>query len=319
MSSTGEFDLIRRYFQRPQLQTAVPMVIGPGDDGAILEVPAGQQLVVSADTLVADVHFLAAMPPQHIAQRCLAANLSDLAAMGAQPAWFTLCLTLPTPDTAFLQDFSDGLVQMAEAYQISLAGGDTTRGPLAISIQIMGLVPTNTALVRSGAQSGDDIYVSGYLGDAAEGLECLRNNINDTDYLAQRFFNPTPRLLLGEWLRDKATAAIDISDGLLQDLGHILTQSAAGASINLEALPISPELRAKLPKAKCEELALAGGEDFELCFTLPRFWRQDLQDFSCQHNLPITRIGSIDTSQGLNLLRAGQKVTLPTKLGWQHF
>lgn len=319
MSSTGEFDLIRRYFQRPQLQTAVPMVIGPGDDGAILEVPAGQQLVVSADTLVADVHFLAPMPPQHIAQRCLAANLSDLAAMGAKPAWFTLCLTLPTSDTAFLQGFSDGLVQMAEAYQISLAGGDTTRGSLAISIQIMGLVPTNTALVRSGAQQGDDIYVSGYLGDAAAGLECLRNNINDTGYLAQRFFNPTPRLLLGEWLRDKATAAIDISDGLLQDLGHILTQSEVGARVNLETLPLSPELCAKLSKDKCEELALAGGEDFELCFTLPSLWRQDLQDFSRQHNLPITHIGSIEASQGLNLLRAGQKVTLPTKLGWQHF
>lgn len=319
MSSTGEFDLIRRYFQRPQLQTAVPMVIGPGDDGAILEVPAGQQLVVSADTLVADVHFLATMPPQHIAQRCLAANLSDLAAMGAKPAWFTLCLTLPTPDSAFLQGFSDGLVQMAEAYQISLAGGDTTRGPLAISIQIMGLVPTNTALVRSGAQQGDDIYVSGYLGDAAAGLECLRNNINDTSYLAQGFFNPTPRLLLGEWLRGKATAALDISDGLLQDLGHILTQSKVGARVNLETLPLSPELCAKLPKDKCEELALAGGEDFELCFTLPRLWRQDLQDFSRQHNLPITRIGSVEASPGLNLLRAGQKVTLPTKLGWQHF
>jgi thiamine-monophosphate kinase len=319
MSSTGEFDLIRRYFQRPQLQTAVPMVIGPGDDGAILEVPAGQQLVVSADTLVADVHFLAAMPPQHIAQRCLAANLSDLAAMGAKPAWFTLCLTLPKPDSAFLQGFSDGLVQMAEAYQISLAGGDTTRGPLAISIQIMGLVPTNTALVRSGAQQGDDIYVSGYLGDAAAGLECLRNNINDTGYLAQRFFNPTPRLLLGEWLRGKATAALDISDGLLQDLGHILTQSKVGARVNLETLPLSPELCAKLPKDKCEELALAGGEDFELCFTLPRLWRQDLQDFSREHNLPITRIGSVEASPGLNLLRAGQKVTLPTKLGWQHF
>jgi thiamine-monophosphate kinase len=319
MSSTGEFDLIRRYFQRPQLQTAVPMVIGPGDDGAILEVPAGQQLVVSADTLVADVHFLAAMPPQHIAQRCLAANLSDLAAMGAKPAWFTLCLTLPKPDSAFLQGFSDGLVQMAEAYQISLAGGDTTRGPLAISIQIMGLVPTNTALVRSGAQQGDDIYVSGYLGDAAAGLECLRNNINDTGYLAQRFFNPTPRLLLGEWLRGKATAALDISDGLLQDLGHILTQSKVGARVNLETLPLSPELCAKLPKDKCEELALAVGEDFELCFTLPRLWRQDLQDFSRQHNLPITRIGSVEASPGLNLMRAGQKVTLPTKLGWQHF
>ena len=319
MSSTGEFDLIRRYFQRPQLQTAVPMVIGPGDDGAILEVPAGQQLVVSADTLVADVHFLAAMPPQHIAQRCLAANLSDLAAMGAKPAWFTLCLTLPSPDMAFLQGFSDGLVQMAEAYHISLAGGDTTRGPLAISIQIMGLVPNNTALVRSGAQLGDDIYVSGYLGDAAAGLECLRNNINDTSYLAQRFFNPTPRLLLGEWLRGKATAALDISDGLLQDLGHILTQSDVGARVNLETLPLSPELCAKLPKDKCEELALAGGEDFELCFTLPSFWRQDLQDFSRQHNLPITCIGSIEATHGLNLLRAGQKVTLPSKLGWQHF
>lgn len=295
------------------------MALGPGDDAAVLDVPAGQQLVVSADTLVADVHFLAAMPPQHIAQRCLAANLSDLAAMGAKPAWFTLCLTIPDADKAFLQGFSDGLVQMAQEYKIALAGGDTTRGPLAISMQVMGLVPTGMALQRSGAHVDDDIYVSGYMGDAAAGLACLRHTVTDTSYLAQRFFNPTPRLSLGQWLRDKATAAIDISDGLLQDLGHILAQSQVGASLNLEHLPLSPQLCNKVPASQQEMLALTGGEDFELCFTLPQIWRQQVQDFSRQYSLPITRVGTIESAKGLRLSRQGQPVSLPESLGWQHF
>ena len=295
------------------------MVLGPGDDAAVLEVPPNQQLVVSADTLVADVHFLTAMPPQHIAQRCLAANLSDLAAMGASPAWFTLCLTLPDADKAFLQGFSDGLVQMAQAHNIALAGGDTTRGPLTISIQVMGLVPAGQALQRNGARASDDIYVSGYLGDAAAGLSCLQDHAADTSYLAERFFNPTPRLPLGQWLRAKATAAIDISDGLLQDLGHILAQSQVGASLYLERLPLSAPLCAKVSVNQQERLALTGGEDFELCFTLPQIWRQQVQDYSRQHNLPITCIGTIESASGLRLWRQEQAQSLPESLGWQHF
>ena len=319
MPLAGEFDLIRHYFQRPQLQAAAPMVLGPGDDAAVLQVPADQQLVVSADTLIADVHFLAAMPPRHIAQRCLAANLSDLAAMGATPAWFTLCLTLPAADKAFLQGFSDGLVQMEQAYNIALAGGDTTSGPLAISIQVMGLVPAGQALQRNGACAGDEIYVSGYVGDAAAGLSCLQDQATATGYLAERFFNPTPRLPLGQWLREKATAAIDISDGLLQDLGHILAQSQVGASLYLERLPLSAQLCDRVPASQQERLALTGGEDFELCFTLPRIWRQQVQDYSRQHNLPITCIGTIESASGLRLLRRGQAASLPESLGWQHF
>ncbi|HCH23075.1 MAG TPA: thiamine-phosphate kinase [Oceanospirillaceae bacterium] len=319
MSSTGEFDLIKRYFQRPQLQAPVPMALGPGDDCALLDVLLGQQLAVSADTLVAGIHFLAAMPAAHIAQRCLAANLSDLAAMGAKPAWFTLCLTLPSYDEAFLQGFSDGLVHMAQTYGIALAGGDTTRGPLAISIQVMGWVPAEQALKRNGAQVGDDVYVSGYLGDAAGGLACIHEEAAATSYLAQRFYNPTPRLTLGQWLLGKASAAIDVSDGLLQDLGHILSQSQVGATLDLEQLPISNVLAAKVSAAEQEKLALAGGEDFELCFTIPPQWRQQVQGYARQHDLPVSRIGHIEPTMGLRLQRDGQSVPVPDKLGWQHF
>ena len=319
MSSTGEFDLIRRYFQRPQLQSAVPMVLGPGDDCALLDVPVNQQLAVSADSLVAGVHFLPDMPAKHIAQRCLAANLSDLAAMGAKPAWFTLCLTLPERDDAFLQGFSDGLVDMAQRYGIALAGGDTTRGPLAISIQVMGWVPAGQALLRSGAQSGDGIYVSGTLGDAAAGLMNLKDNIFADDFLAQRFYDPTPRLGLGQWLRGKATAALDVSDGLLQDLGHILHQSQVGASIDVDRLPLSAAMQQQLSAEDQLKLALSGGEDFELCFTMPNELESVLTEAAATLDHSITRIGTIEAEQGLRLIQAGRAFDLPDNLGWQHF
>lgn len=319
MSSTGEFDLIRRYFQRPQLQSAVPMVLGPGDDCALLDVPSNQQLAVSADSLVAGVHFLPDMPSKRIAQRCLAANLSDLAAMGAKPAWFTLCLNLPERDDEFLQGFSDGLVDMAQRYDIALAGGDTTRGPLAISIQVMGWVPAGQALLRSGAQVGDGIYVSGTLGDAAAGLMNLKDDIFAQDFLAQRFYDPTPRLALGQWLQGKATAALDVSDGLLQDLGHILNQSQVGASVELDQLPLSTAMQEKLDPEQQLRLALAGGEDFELCFTLPDEHGPALEAVAATLGHAITRIGKIEAEQGLRLSQAGQAVALPDSLGWQHF
>lgn len=319
MTATGEFDLIRRYFQRPQLQSAVPMALGPGDDCALLDIPSNQQLAVSADSLVAGVHFLPDMPPQRIAQRCLAANLSDLAAMGAKPAWFTLCLTLPERNDDFLQGFSDGLVDMAQRYQIALAGGDTTRGPLAISIQVMGWVPAGQALLRNGAQVGDGIYVSGTLGDAAAGLMNLKANILADDYLARRFFDPTPRLALGQWLQGKASAALDVSDGLLQDLGHILHNSAVGARVDVTQLPLSDALQNKMLPQEQRNLALAGGEDFELCFTMTDAYAADLAAFASQVGHPITRIGTIEAEQGLRLTRAGQAIDLPASLGWQHF
>ena len=319
MSSTGEFDLIRRYFQRPQLQSAVPMALGPGDDCALLEIPVNQQLAVSADSLVAGVHFLPDMPPKRIAQRCLAANLSDLAAMGAKPAWFTLCITLPERDDEFLQGFSDGLVDMAQRYGIALAGGDTTRGPLAISIQVMGWVPAGQALLRSGAQAGDGIYVSGTLGDAAAGLMNLKDDILAADFLAQRFYDPTPRLALGQWLQGKASAALDVSDGLLQDLGHILNQSQVGACVDVDRLPLSAAMQAKLDLQQQLHLALAGGEDFELCFTMSKEYEPVLAEVAATLGHPLTRIGTIETDHGLRLTQAGQTFDLPDSLGWQHF
>lgn len=319
MSSTGEFDLIRRYFQRPQLQSAVPMALGPGDDCALLDVPPKQQLAVSADSLVAGVHFLPDMPAKRIAQRCLAANLSDLAAMGAKPAWFTLCLTLPERDDAFLLGFSDGLVDMTQRYDIALAGGDTTRGPLAISIQVMGWVPAGQALLRSGARVGDGIYVSGTLGDAAAGLMNLHDDILADDFLAQRFYDPTPRLALGQWLQGKASAALDVSDGLLQDLGHILHQSQVGATIDVNRLPLSAAIQQKLAAEDQLKLALSGGEDFELCFTMPKEYESALTEAATTLGHPITRIGTIEADQGLRLMQAGQSFDLPHSLGWQHF
>ena len=319
MSSTGEFDLIRRYFQRPQLQSAVPMALGPGDDCALLDVPVNQQLAVSADSLVAGVHFLPDMPAKRIAQRCLAANLSDLAAMGAKPAWFTLCLTLPERDDEFLQGFSDGLVDMAQRYGIALAGGDTTRGPLAISIQVMGWVPVGKGLLRSGAQAGDGIYVSGTLGDAAAGLMNLKDDILADDFLAQRFYDPTPRLGLGQWLQGKATSALDVSDGLLQDLGHILHQSQVGATIDVNHLPLSASMQQKLSADDQLKLALSGGEDFELCFTMPREYESALAEVAVTLGHSITHIGTIESEQGLRLTQLGQAFDMPDNLGWQHF
>ena len=320
MSTAGEFDLIKRYFQRPQLQASVPMVVGPGDDCAVLEVPLNQQLVVSADTLVSGVHFLPNMSPYQIAQRCLAANLSDLAAMGATPAWFTLCLTMPTADAEFLQGFSDGLVDMVQTYGISLAGGDTTKGPLAISINVMGWVPkAEPALTRNGAQVGDGIYVSGTLGDAAAGLACLQQDIADSSYLAQRFYNPTPRLAFGQWLLGKATSALDISDGLLQDLGHILKQSKVGARIDVASLPLSSQLQSQHSQSQCEQFAMSGGEDFELCFTLPVQWQEEAEAYAQARGLRLTQIGCITQQLELQVHRQDKAIALPESIGWQHF
>ncbi len=279
---------------------------GIGDDCALLTIPQGMQLAQSLDTLVETVHFPAGCDPFQLAYRALAVNLSDLAAMGAEPHSFTLGLTLPEVTEPWLQRFSEGLSKLAQQAEISLIGGDTTRGPLTLSLQVQGLVPKGQALLRSGAKPGDLICVTGSLGDAAGALnyvlsgEKLGTCKNDSiRYLLSRYWFPTPRLYAGQWLRKKgATAAIDISDGLLGDLGHILNASGVGALIDPSIVPRSATLSRQYEKQRVTSLVLAGGDDYELCFTIPPSVAQSLPAI-LPDGCRITCIGQINDETGV--------------------
>jgi len=314
----GEFDLIKRYFDRPELRPGSALALGPGDDCALLQVPFKHQLAVSSDTFVSGVHFFADMAANQIAQRCLAASVSDLAAMGATPAWFNLCLTMPSANTVWVNSFSEGLAVQAQACAISLAGGDTTQGPLSISIHAMGYVPVGQAITRSGAEIGDVIMVSGSLGDSAAGLQIMQQQRGALDTLSKRFWNPTPRIALGQWLRNKATACLDISDGLVQDLGHILTASGCGADLHIKNLPLSDELLAYVSANQAQDYALNGGEDFELCFTLPPHLITQAQAYSQAQDIPLTVIGSVSAELGCRIWQADEAPYTPPQ-GYQHF
>jgi thiamine-monophosphate kinase len=313
-----EFDLIKRFFDRPELRPGPKMALGPGDDCALLQVPFKHELAVTSDTFVSDVHFFADMAASQIAQRCLAASVSDLAAMGATPAWFNLCLTMPRADEAWVSSFSQGLSVQAQACAISLAGGDTTKGPLSISIHVMGWVPLGQAITRSGAQVGDVIMVSGSLGDSAAGLQLMQKQRNVSGTLSNRFWNPTPRIALGQWLRNKATACLDISDGLVQDLGHILTASHCGADLQLNKLPLSAALKSHVSLSQARDYALNGGEDFELCFTLPPHLVAEAHAYSKLHNLPLTAIGHTSQQLGCRIWDGDSGLFTPPP-GYQHF
>jgi len=319
----GEFDLIKRYFAPlAEASSDASVALGVGDDCAILNCPEGQQLVVSIDSLVEGTHFLPDTPADLLASRLFGAAVSDLAAMGAKPAWITLALTLPQASEAWLELFSQKLGQLCLQYGISLIGGDTTKGPLSLTAQVHGFVPVGKALKRSGAQKGDLICVSGRLGDSRGGLEGLLNGFPDSqgaEYLNERFFAPAPRVELGQALRDKASAAIDISDGLLSDLSHILKASGAaskplGARLQLDALPLSEELIASFGEEQARQWALSGGEDFELCFTLPA------EHLPTLHNLPevIAVIGKITDDADICLYDRGQECELGGA-GYDHF
>ena len=240
----GEFSLIARYFDRVR-SSRLDVELGIGDDCALLNIPEKQTLAISTDTLVAGNHFLPDIDPADLAYKALAVNLSDLAAMGADPAWLTLALTLPDVDEAWLESFSDSLFDLLNYYDMQLIGGDTTRGPLSMTLGIHGFVPMGRALTRSGAKPGDWIYVTGTPGDSAAGLAILQNRLQvadakDADYLIKRHLRPSPRILQGQALRDLANSAIDLSDGLISDLGHIVKASDCGARIDLALLPFSP-------------------------------------------------------------------------------
>ena len=297
----GEFDLIERFFTRPAQRATV----GVGDDCAVFDVGAGMQLATSSDMLVEGRHFLSTVLPERLGHKALAVNLSDLAACGATPVAFTLALALPRVDSAFLEGFSRGLLALADAHGCELIGGDTTQGPLNICITVFGEVPRGQALLRSGARAGDDIYVSGTVGDARLALEVFRatHALSGEDFeRARRAMElPQPRVELGQALRGIASSAIDVSDGLLGDLSHILRRSGVGAVIEADLLPRSEVMKAQpLPLQRL--CTLAGGDDYELVFTAPADRAAAVADAAAQAKVPVTRIGRIRSEPGLALI-----------------
>lgn len=314
----SEFGLIRRYFTRPARQA----ILGVGDDCALLGARPGHELAISTDMLVAGRHFFADAEPRALGHKALAVNLSDLAAMGAEPRAFTLAVALPEANAAWLKPFSEGLLALADAFHCELIGGDTTRGPLTLSLTVFGDVPAAAALRRDAARAGDDLWVSGTVGDARLALGALRAEwALAPEALAQvqpRMDMPTPRVALGLALRGIARAALDVSDGLLGDLGHILTQSHVGATIEVDRVPRSVTLAAQ-PAARQLHCTLAGGDDYELCFTAPAEARDAVLAAGQRAGVAVTRIGRIDAESGLRLVDAhGAPVTF-THGSFDHF
>lgn len=309
MSGTGEFDLIARYFTRPAKRSP----LGVGDDCALLAPAVGMQLAVSSDMLVEGRHFLSTVDPVRLGHKALAVNLSDLAACGAKPLAFTLALSLPAVDESWLEGFSRGLFALADAHGCDLVGGDTTRGPLNICITVFGEVPAGGALLRSGAKVGDDVWVSGTLGDARLALEVFRGTLalpaEQFELARARMEQPTPRVALGLALRGIASAAIDVSDGLVGDLAHVLRASGVGAQIDADAAA-SRVVTAGLDTDTRRACALAGGDDYELAFTAPASAREAIEQASRATATPVTRIGRIEARPGLRVVDAqGAPVT----------
>lgn len=314
----NEFGLIARYFDWP----APAGYFGVGDDAALVPLESNRQLVVSVDMMVEGRHFFPDADPGCLARKALAVNLSDMAAMGAEPKWFTLSLALPEIDVNWLGSFSLGLREMADEYGVALIGGDTTRGPLTISIQIAGEVPTGMALLRSGGQPGDDVWVSGPLGAAAAAVMHRQGRVELPLKLRGqcevRLDLPVPRVQLGMRLRGLASAALDVSDGLVADLGHICERSACGAEIMLSEVPYPHELD-YLPAALLEEAILAGGDDYELCFAAPVTNRQKIEALALDLGMALTRIGSLTEGDGVRVCREdGSRLEL-VRSGFDHF
>ncbi len=324
----GEFELIERYFRQPAealLRRRGDVPLGIGDDAALLTPPPGKQLVAALDTLVEGRHFPLGSPPRSIGHRALAVNLSDLAAMGAEPAWFLLALTLPAADETFLEAFARGMLDLAAEHDIALVGGDTTAGPLAVSIQALGFVDAGTALRRAGAQPGDLLYVSGTPGDAAAGLRLAMGeaaaaalDAAQHQWLLERFHFPAPRLGLGRLLRGIASACIDVSDGLAADAGKLAAASGCAAILDMERLPLSAALRAQAGDAGAARLALSGGDDYELCFTVAPDRVHELNARLVNVKCTASCIGHIETGTGVMLRQHGAPVAQEFA-GFDHF
>ena len=310
-----EFALIEAIRARSML-TREDVVLGIGDDGAIVSPRPDSELVVVMDTLVAGRHFPLETAAFDVGWKSLAVNLSDLAAMGAEPAWATLALTLPKGDADWTLAFVDGFMALAREHRVALVGGDTTSGPLAVTVTAHGHVPRGKALRRDGAKPGDTIFVSGTLGDAAAGLRAVQRG-EEHEALRERLDRPTPRVALGLALRDVATACIDVSDGLLADLRHILERSGAGAMLDVDVLPSSPALRAFASLDERRALQLSGGDDYELCFTVPREREAEALAAAQRCNVPLTRIGAIEATHGVRT-KSGIAI-VSARAGWDHF
>lgn len=320
---TTEFELIKRYFTH-RVRRAV---LGVGDDAALVNVSRGRELVISADMLVAGTHFFRDADPCQLGHKALAVNLSDMAAMGATPRWATLALALPRVDARWLAAFSRGFMALARRFGVDLIGGDTTRGPLTVCVQIMGEAPRGKALRRDGARPGDDIWVSGTIGDAALALAALKRRIRlepaELARCAAKLHRPQPRVALGIALRGAARSAIDISDGLLADLDHILERSHVAAEIELAALPASDTLRRYFHRVDACRALLAGGDDYELCFTAPRQARGRVERIGQRVRVALTRIGRVHAgshSAPRLIVRAADGTALrPVRGGYDHF
>ena len=318
--SLSEFSLIDDYIATSA--TSRPDVhVGIGDDCAILDVPHGKSLAVSMDTLVAGRHFIDGANAVNLGHKSLAVNLSDLAAMGAEPAWATLSLTMPDANICWIQDFMQGFLALADRFGVQLVGGDTTRGPLSITVQIHGFVDPRLVMRRNGAQAGDLIYVTGSLGDAGLALRLQQAGKLDMArhrFLLQRLDCPTPRISEGMQLASIATSAIDLSDGLIADLGHVVQQSHCGATIELQRLPCSTAVKQAIADSSEWSLPLSSGDDYELCFTVSKDKQQQLQQLAATLDCPLTHIGVIEQQPGIRCVTAeGTEITV--KSGYDHF
>ena len=306
----SEFSLIDKFFKNATLQNTHTR-LGIGDDCALLAIPAGYELAITTDTMVENIHFFPDANPAQLGHKLLAVNLSDLAAMGAQPLAVTLALTLPQVCETWLREFSTGFLTLAKQFNVDLIGGDTTKGALTLTVQAMGLVPNCQALKRSRAKSGDFIFITDLLGEAGLGLKIKQGFASDSQNALRRFHAPMPRIETGLALRGVANACIDISDGLVSDLGHILRQSGVGATLDYEKLPLSHAVKNYIQQTGDFQMPLISGDDYELCFTVA-------PENAAQVPENCTQIGMIETEHGLRLKRAGQIETLTVK-GYEHF
>lgn len=320
----SEFAMIRRLL-RDAPQPRKDVVIGPGDDGAVLALPAGHELVLTTDTLISGRHFPKDTSAEDVGWKALAVNLSDLAAMGADPAWITIALSLPNAEEAWLAGFVAGLFPLLETSGAALVGGDLTQGDLSITVQAAGLIPSGQALRRDSAKVGDAVCVTGDLGDAALGLSLWSQRgrrsrssgqLSERDYLIDRLCRPTPRIASGKLLRGRAHAGVDISDGLAADLGHMLTASNVGANLNVEALPSSDALSRCITQTQRMQYQLNGGDDYELCVTLPQ---AEVAAVQAALDCKFTVVGEIIAQPGLNLLNAHGQDVVVVGGGYDHF
>lgn len=312
--SLSEFEIINRFFSSKSLTQGRSILLGPGDDCAIISPEPNQDICVSTDTLISGVHFPEGCSASVVAHRSLGVNLSDLAAMGSTPLGFTLAMTLPQVDEKWLAEFSMALESMVKKYQCPLIGGNLAKGSLSLTLQVMGTVPSGQALQRSGAREGDQIYVSGTLGDAACGLGIIADSLEINEFLEARYYYPEPRVELGIKLRGIANSAIDISDGLISDLGHICKRSNKGAEIEISKIPLSRDLIEKMGKEEAIKLALSGGDDYELCFTVSESRRGEIED-----SFDVTPIGKIVGGNALIVRATDGSMMELDKLGYDHF